>query len=411
MPEKGKPIFQHAPGSVVRARRGGEFIAFWQARSDLVKRGFRPTSVPLWRGSEPTVMERELVTAHCQDLQEEMLHWNRDRRMRMPVLKESLFDGSVVSLINCYVHDTDSPYRKLRYGSRGTYYQFLRVIERDYGAKKIGELKARDMLRWHENWTERGVSMSHALIKHFRGLLTFGKTILDDEDCAKLSSILSDMKFKMGQPRTSVLTAEQVNMIRARAHAVGLHSVALAQTIQFVGMLRQRDVIGQWVPLKEPGRFRNPVRRSQVGRGHSLEGVRRELRAPTRHVEAAKDGGNPVRRRPDVPGRDEVAQREARRRRGHRPRRARPPRGPTRTSAGLWRQLANDCGIPKNVADQRRAGRCDHRGARGRRRAATTIRDAATHSDRIDTAIYNRAARGEDGEGSRGSACRSGTSR
>jgi hypothetical protein len=37
------------------------------------------------------------------------------------------------------------------------------------------------------------------------------------------------------------------------AHKIGLPSIALAQAIQFECSLAQKDVIGEWVPIKEPG--------------------------------------------------------------------------------------------------------------------------------------------------------------
>ena len=42
----------------------------------------------------------------------------------------------------------------------------------------------------------------------------------------------------MAQPRKERLTFEQANMIRAKAHELGLHSIALAQAFQFEAMLR-----------------------------------------------------------------------------------------------------------------------------------------------------------------------------
>jgi hypothetical protein len=65
--------------------------------------------------------------------------------------------------------------------------------------------------------------------------------------------MLSKMRFAMPQPRTERLTAEQAIAIRAKAHELGRPSIALAQAFQFELMLRQKDVIGEWVPLAEPG--------------------------------------------------------------------------------------------------------------------------------------------------------------
>jgi hypothetical protein len=47
--------------------------------------------------------------------------------------------------------------------------------------------------------------------------------------------------------------ADQVTLIRAEAHRRGFPSIALAQAIQFECIFRQKDVIGEWVPVAEPG--------------------------------------------------------------------------------------------------------------------------------------------------------------
>jgi hypothetical protein len=49
------------------------------------------------------------------------------------------------------------------------------------------------------------------------------------------------------------VSAEQAAAICAEAHRQGKHSIALAQAFQFDCKLRQKDVIGEWVPLAEPG--------------------------------------------------------------------------------------------------------------------------------------------------------------
>jgi len=77
--------------------------------------------------------------------------------------------------------------------------------------------------------------------------------MLEDDDCTKLSAVLSKMRFAMPKPRTERLTAAQAVAIRAKAHEMGRPSIALAQAFQFECMLRQKDVIGEWVTIREPG--------------------------------------------------------------------------------------------------------------------------------------------------------------
>jgi len=64
---------------------------------------------------------------------------------------------------------------------------------------------------------------------------------------------LSKMRFAMPQPRKERLTSAQANAIRAKAHEMGRPSIALAQAFQFELMLRQKDVIGEYVPIAEAG--------------------------------------------------------------------------------------------------------------------------------------------------------------
>jgi hypothetical protein len=79
------------------------------------------------------------------------------------------------------------------------------------------------------------------------------------------------MKFPHGDPRETFLTAEQAQAVILTAHSFGWHSIAFAQAIQFELLLRQKDVIGEWVPVAEPGKS------SLIWRGQKwLRGIRWE---------------------------------------------------------------------------------------------------------------------------------------
>jgi len=200
------PKFENSPGINVRPRRHG-WVAYWQARADIVKRGFKPPLVPLWRGIDPSPIDRDMISQQCELLQAEMLTWSRTREdvvFQVP----TAFNGTVADLVFCYKYDKDSPFHKLRYHSRENYGHFLKRIEADHGGEKIAELKARDMLRWHEAWIANGhIPMAHGLVRMFRGLLSFGMTILDDDDCARLSGILGKMREALGASRENISAA------------------------------------------------------------------------------------------------------------------------------------------------------------------------------------------------------------
>lgn len=160
------------------------------------------------------------------------------------------------ALIHSYLSDPDSPFHKLRFKSRENYLSLMRRLGQDCGSDLLSDGGARWALRLHERWVGadgRKVAMGHSLVGMLRTLLTFGATILENRDCQRLKGILHDMRFSMPKSRVQRITAEQVIAIRAKAHELGKHSIALAQALQFECILRQKDVIGEWVPLAEPG--------------------------------------------------------------------------------------------------------------------------------------------------------------
>jgi hypothetical protein len=241
------PSIPDAPGLVWRARKY-KWVAAWQCRTDLAKRGFRPTMVALWRGDTPPTLEDEmLISSGCRIMQDEMMRWSYD------IPRSIQFDGTVRSLIDCYQSDKDSTFRKTRYSTRRYYESLCRRIDKDLGRMRVEDIDARAMLRTHEAWQESGIPMAHSLVGMFRGLLKYGATLLKSPACKSLKADLSEMRFQMGKAREERLTAEQAIAIRREAHAAGWPSIALAQAIQFEAAFRQKDVIGEWVPLSEPG--------------------------------------------------------------------------------------------------------------------------------------------------------------
>lgn len=249
------PVIEDAPGLVWKQRVGDQIEARWQARTDLVKRGYTPTSVRVWKGKKPGDLDRAFIQSRCRMMQDDMLLWGRGGEEVI-----SSFTGNVRSLIACYETDKDSNYRKLEYKTRETYGSLTRRLMKDMGELPLDTIKARDLLRLHEAWINPAkegdppkVAMGHALVGMFRTIINFGMTILESDECARLSAILSKMKFKMGKPRDKAITFEMATAICAAAHKAGLHSISMAQAFQFELMLRQKDAIGEWVPVSEQG--------------------------------------------------------------------------------------------------------------------------------------------------------------
>jgi hypothetical protein len=160
---------------------------------------------------------------------------------------------TVHKLIAEYRKDPASPYHDVVFATRQNYDSLLRRLDEEKGSVTIASLKVQEVKAWYREWAARGITQAHSLMAMLRIIARFGVSFLEDDECARLTAVLSGQKFKQGKPREVFLTATQADLIRAEARRIGFPSIALAQALQFEGTLRQKDIIGQWVPVSEPG--------------------------------------------------------------------------------------------------------------------------------------------------------------
>jgi hypothetical protein len=249
------PKIENAPGLKWRPIKAG-WQARWRARTDLIKRGYAFKEIRLWGSTttdpEPNEITKRWIAERCVSYQDDMLTWAAGG-----ILPLGAYNGTWGSLVNCYQTDPDSTYHSKRYATREHYDTLCRRIVKDYGPVRIADTDARQLKRMHEAWSAGGkVTMGHAMIGMLRTITTFGATMLKCPDCRLIRSDLHDMRVSAGKPREAHLSAEQAALICAHAHTMTgpyRHSIALAQAIQFDGTMRQKDIIGEWVPLDEPG--------------------------------------------------------------------------------------------------------------------------------------------------------------
>jgi hypothetical protein len=158
-------------------------------------------------------------------------------------------------LIAAYQTDPDSAFRSARYQTRLDAAAALRRIDARWGEIELAALGARDFKRWHEEIRgERNLtSTAHHAMTVVRMVFSFGVMFEIDPQCARLKGILSEMEFEKPKARTEAMTVRQCEDVIACAHLAGLPSIALAQALQFELCLRQKDVVGEWVPVAEPG--------------------------------------------------------------------------------------------------------------------------------------------------------------
>jgi hypothetical protein len=191
------------------------------------------------------------LAARCRILWAEMLAWAANDG----VLASRGYDGSIGRLCNQFQTHDASPYKlRTKWNSQRLYDQCIKIICNTVGSRAVRDLIGPDFTRWHTKWGDpagdgkpRRLTRAKHCMDTVRRVVSFGVT-LGYADCARADVILGKMRFQMPKARTSKLTLDHVGKIRSAAHDIELGSIALAQTIQFELAMRQKDVIGEWVP-------------------------------------------------------------------------------------------------------------------------------------------------------------------
>jgi len=283
------PRIPDAPGLTWRKLKHG-WECRWRARTDLVQKGYIPKYARLFMPTpefpEPGPAGIIWIQERAQALQDDMHRWAGGG-----TLPPAKYNETWSGLIACYKTDSDSTYKKNRYNTRKTYDDLCKAIELAMGSEAIETTDARRILRLYEVWANEGKhSMGHSVVTMIRILTTFGSTLLKCKHCRELKIVLHDLKFKNSRPRDEFLTREQACAIRALAPSIGRRSIALAQAFQFDLMLRQKDVIGEWVPISEPGISDVIDRNEKWLRGIRWEEIDQNLRL--KHVTSKR--GKPI---------------------------------------------------------------------------------------------------------------------
>lgn len=361
------------------------------------KKGYLPKTVALWTGIEPDDTDAMHIATRCQHLQSEMLMFGRG----VEPIPLNTFNGSLRSLINCYQTDKDSPYQKNRYHVRQNRDSLLRRINKRHGHEPLSNIRARVLLAWHADWSANGQKLAtgSAIIGQLRALFSFGATLLEDSDCERLCGVMHKMRFQGTKARVVSVTADHANMIRAAAHAhFGWPSIALGQAFQFECTLRQKDVIGELVPISEPGLSLVVMRNQKWLRGIVWQSIDQNL--ILKHVTSKKQKLTEVDLKLAPMVIEELALMA-----GVSPaeltRDMLPASGPVVIcdTNGLpwtgneyrrkWRKVARHCGIPDNVWNMdSRSGAISEAIAAGA--PMEFVRHAAVHSDVSQTADYDR---------------------
>lgn len=168
-------------------------------------------------------------------------------------------------------------YRSLRYRTRKHYDNLISRILESLDGRSFGDLTRASIDELRERWaTESGKTSEYGLTVMLRTLAKRCADDLEDEACQRLSGIFSTFDIKSEKAPLTPLTKDHVLLIIKKAHEEGRHSIALAQAFQSEFKLQQRDVIGEWVPQREPGISDIIARKQKWLRGLRWEEIDRE---------------------------------------------------------------------------------------------------------------------------------------
>lgn len=233
---------KNAPGLQRAKRRDGTYVYYWRAANVSKAATDYPMKTVRLHGDE------EAIAARCRVLTAELREWldGQDR--------SAFYDGTIASLIDCYQRDEDSPYRQVKANTRRDYDVSLSLLRKHVGAKRIDLLTGRDLRRWYNAFKEPAreggpgrIRRAHGCMKLLRTIVKYGRS-MRYAGCGDLVAILSDMRFGQGEQRDARMTYEQALSIVETALERDRRSIALAQALQFETTLRQKDVIGEWLP-------------------------------------------------------------------------------------------------------------------------------------------------------------------
>jgi hypothetical protein len=166
--------------------------------------------------------------------------------------------GTISGLIRAFKDDPSSGYSQLSLTTRSNQDRMYARFEREIGEVPLDEtLTMEQILGWYARWSANGkhLSYGYAHLDRVRALLRYGARA-EDSTCNRLNGALRASMFptRSSGHRPKRITAAQADAIRALAHKKKFHSLALAQAFQFDLKLFEAQVIGEWLPPSAPGK-------------------------------------------------------------------------------------------------------------------------------------------------------------
>ncbi len=213
---------------------------YWQASAKFRALGYEPANVAL-DGMAGDGMDLARA-AEARRLTRAMLeHYRADRDHPA---------GTWAWLIARYQLDQFSPYHDVKANTRKSYAWQLERWSKGIGHMSIGAMDYERVRRTQADMIAKGRSLSYVkrMFTTLRIVAGYGKAIEVDA-AARVSSILSEVKFRSAPKRTVAPTRAQILAIVDEADARGMFAFATGLLIQWVFAVRAVDVRGQWLEI------------------------------------------------------------------------------------------------------------------------------------------------------------------
>jgi hypothetical protein len=197
----------------------------------------------------------------CREHTERLLKYLETADQERPLTRTS-YDGTVTSACRVYQEHPYSDFHTVKRNTRDFYTKSIKIIEATVGKRLIRNLTVLDCKHWYTEWrkpAEPGgperIDRAHDAITLFRTVLNF-MTALRHKDCRLLAEELKKMRFEKGSAREQELSYAQASAFIRTAFALAEREVitrdralnmAIGTAAQFEMMLRQKDVIGEYL--------------------------------------------------------------------------------------------------------------------------------------------------------------------
>jgi site-specific recombinase XerD len=182
-------------------------------------------------------------------------------------------DPTWADLTRAYMSNDDSPYHSVKYNTRKTYKFDLDALDGLIGHVKMNAMNLAFFKKLYSGIRHRGdgldhVTQAHRSISMMRRVLSYG-IASEIKGCSRLAEILHNTRFEQPTRRDVAMTREHVEAFVAKAMELNRPSLAISTALQFETSLRQRDTVGEWVPLDG----KSPTSNFVIGRAEWANGL------------------------------------------------------------------------------------------------------------------------------------------